>query len=90
MADKHTSETYCLSLKEKGKRHAQRKRLYPDRAFDGDFHYRVVGGNSAAYIAACQETGKSGYLSIQPEAMGDYLYNVHGQQRWALPQTKVP
>ena len=78
-------------MKEKRKvSYLKTKRFYFNRAFDGDFHYRVVGGDIAAYIATYQKTGKGGYLSIQPEAMGDYLCNVHGQQRWALPQTKVP
>jgi hypothetical protein len=41
--EKHTSETHCLSLKEKDERDAHRKRIYPDRAFDGDFHCCVAG-----------------------------------------------
>jgi hypothetical protein len=31
MEEKHISKTHCLSLREKGKRHAQTKRFYPVR-----------------------------------------------------------
>ncbi len=70
MADKHTSETHYLSLKEMVKSYAQSKWLYFNRAFGRDCYHRVIDGNIDALAAAGQETGKSGGLSGEPAPVG--------------------
>jgi hypothetical protein len=77
MADKHTSETHCLSLKEKGKRHAQRKRLYTNRAFGSDCNYRIIDGHIDAGIAAGEETSADGNLPGESAPMDTYLVDDH-------------
>jgi hypothetical protein len=57
MADKHTSETYCLSLKEKDKHDAQRKRLHVNRAFGSDCYYRIIDGDTDAGTTAGKAAG---------------------------------
>jgi hypothetical protein len=41
-----------VQVKEKGRRHAQTKRFYVNRAFGGHCHYCVIDGNLDARIAA--------------------------------------
>jgi hypothetical protein len=44
-------------LKEKDERDAQRKRLYPNRAFGGDCHYRIIDGDTDAGTTAGKAAG---------------------------------
>jgi len=76
MADKHTSETHYLFLKEKGKSYAQRKRLYFNRAFSSDCHYRIIDGNIDAHTKPGKETVKISRLSDEPASMGRHLVDV--------------
>ncbi len=88
MADKHTSETYCLSLKEKGKRHAQRKRLHVNRAFGSDCYYRIIDGDTDAGTTAGKAAGSRRWVYVEPEPMGPNICHVHtGQQRLLLQRT---
>jgi hypothetical protein len=57
MAEKHASEAHCLSLKEKGKRHARTKGLYVNRAFGSDCHHCVVDGDIDASVVESPKTG---------------------------------
>jgi hypothetical protein len=53
MADKHTSETNYLSLKEMVKSYAQSKWLYLNRAFGGNRYHRGIDG----YLDASTKSG---------------------------------
>jgi hypothetical protein len=57
MAEKHTSENHYLSLKEKGKRHAQTKRFYLNRTFGSDCYHCVVDGGTDAGLVESPKTG---------------------------------
>jgi hypothetical protein len=110
-------------LKEKGKRHAQRKRLYPvrnknsqlgkqriarktrgnrrpettpefsdgvypNRAFGGDCHYRIIDGDIDAGTTAGKAAGGRRWVYVEPEPMGPNICHVHtGQQRLLLQRT---
>jgi hypothetical protein len=73
MEEDHISETYCLSLREKGKRHAQTKWLYLNRTFGSDCHHCVIDGCIDAGTAAGKEAGKGGSMSVERSTMGAYL-----------------
>ncbi len=85
MADKHTSETHYLSLKEMVKSYAQSKRLYFNRAFGGDSYYRIIDGDIDASAAASKETGQGRRVSIEPETMVYGLGDVLERVRWLVP-----
>jgi hypothetical protein len=85
MEEKHISKTHCLSLREKGKRHAQTKRLYFNRALGCDCYYCLADGDIDASTAARKETGKGCCVSIQPEAMVHCLVDVLERPQWLIP-----
>jgi hypothetical protein len=58
-------------------RHAQRKRIYLNRAFGGDCHPYAVDGSPAAGATAGKKTGKGHRLPVKPETMEYYLGNLH-------------
>jgi len=64
MADKHTGETYCLSLTDKGKYDAKTRWLYTNRAFSRDCHCRIVNGDINAGTTAGKKTGKRSCLPV--------------------------
>ncbi len=64
MADKHTSESNYLSLKEMVKSYAQSKWLYINRAFGGHRHYCTADGGIDACFTQCERTGKESSLFI--------------------------
>jgi hypothetical protein len=57
MADKHTSETHYLSLKEMVKSYAQSKWLYFNRAVGGDSYHRIIDGDIDASVVESPKTG---------------------------------
>jgi hypothetical protein len=60
-------------LEEKENRHAQRKRLYLNRASGGNRHHCGVDGDIAADIAARQKTGQGRCLPVKPKTVGHNL-----------------
>jgi len=65
MEEKDISETHYLSLKEKGKCHAQTKRLYLNRTFGSDCHHCVIDGYIDAGTATGQEANQGGDMPIE-------------------------
>ena len=62
--------------------YGQTSGVYISRTFGGDCHHCVVDGDIDADIESGTETGKGGHLSVEPEPVGQNLYDVYdGKQR---------
>jgi hypothetical protein len=76
MANRLTSETHYISLKEKDKSHAHTKRLYFNRALGCDCYYCIIDGHSNAGIEKGERTGPICGVPGKPEGFHICRSNV--------------
>jgi hypothetical protein len=69
-------EQFILEGAERNHNCPQTKRIYVSRTFGGNIYHSVADGDIAADTGQSTKTGQSNRLSVEPEAIGDFLFDV--------------